>query len=182
VSTAKPWRELERQPVADCRIFSVERSLAESPEDGAHHTFYRIQSVDWAQIVPVTAAGEVVMVREYRHGSQRISLEIPGGLVEPGEQPAEAAIRECLEETGYRASTVVPLGVLNPNPALFPNRLHTFYAEPVEPVAEIQRTATEHTELVLVPRHDVPELLRSGEIDHALIVATLWRYVFEHLR
>ncbi len=98
--------------VADCRIFSVERSVAASPVDGAQHTFYRILTPDWVQILPITAAGEAVMVRQYRHGAQRVTLEIPAGLVEPGEDPAVAGLRECLEETGYRALAAVPLGVL----------------------------------------------------------------------
>ena len=72
------------------------------------------------------------MVRQYRHGSRRCTLEIPGGLVDPGETALQAAQRECLEETGYRIRTVHALGVLNPNPALFTNRLHSFWAEDAE--------------------------------------------------
>ncbi|HET7607263.1 MAG TPA: NUDIX hydrolase, partial [Gammaproteobacteria bacterium] len=97
------WREISRETIADCRIFTVERSIAESPVDGAPRPFHRIRSVDWAQIVPITRRNEAVLVRQYRHGSQSITLEIPGGLVDPGEDPATAALRECLEETGYRA-------------------------------------------------------------------------------
>jgi ADP-ribose pyrophosphatase len=179
VSEAKPWPELGREHLLDCRIFSVERSTVESPVDGDRYTFFRIVSGDWAQVVPVTADGHLVMVRQYRHGARRVTLEIPGGIVEPDEDPAVAAARECLEETGYRARSLVPMGVLNPNPALFPNRLHTFLAHDVERVAEIQNIATEHTELVLVRREHVAELLMRGEIDHALIAAALWRYLYE---
>lgn len=180
--TVPEWREVRREPVAECAIFAVERSIAVTPQARGEHTFYRIVSADWAQIVPVTAAGEIVLVRLFRHGSLRFSLEVPGGLVETGEDPAEAARRECLEETGFRVGDVRPLGVLNPNPALFENRLHTFCAFDAEPAAAIQNSATEHTEVVLVPREDLPRLLTSGEIDHALIVATLWRFLHEHAR
>ncbi len=110
------WRELERETVANCRVFEVERSVAVSPVDGKPRTFHRIQSVNWAQIVPVTADQEVVLVRQYRHGDQRVTLEIPGGLIDPGEDPATAALRECLEETGYRARAALSLGVVAPNP------------------------------------------------------------------
>jgi 8-oxo-dGTP pyrophosphatase MutT (NUDIX family) len=88
-------------------------------------------------------------------------------------------MRECLEETGYRASAVLALGAINPNPALFSNRLHTFYAEGVERVAEIQNTSTEHTAAVLIPLRELPQRLQSGEIDHALVAAALWRYLHE---
>ncbi len=176
-----PWRELKRETIADCRIFEVERSLALSPVDGEPRTFHRIQSVDWAQIVPITADAEVVLVRQYRHGDQRISIEIPGGLIDPGEDPATAALRECLEETGYRAREALPLGVVAPNPALFGNRLHAFYAVDAEPERAVQNTGSEVTEVVLVPVAELEEFLLAGEIDHALVAGTLWRYLRLHV-
>lgn len=172
------WREVAREPVADCRIFSVERSLAVSPVDGVPRAFHRIQSPDWAQIVPVTARNEIVLVQQYRHGVQRVTLEIPGGLVDPGEEPSAAALRECLEETGYRARAALPLGVVSPNPALFANRLYSFYATGVEPEGAVQNTGTEVTHVVLVPVAHLPAMLERGEIDHALVAATLWRYLY----
>jgi ADP-ribose pyrophosphatase len=174
------WRELRREKVADCRVFEVERSVAVSPVDGEPRTFHRIQSVDWAQIVPVTADGQVVLVRQYRHGDQRISIEIPGGMIDPGEDPATAALRECLEETGYRARAAMPLGVVAPNPALLANRLHAFYAIDVEPERAVQNTGSEVTEVLLVPVAELEGLLLAGEIDHALVAGTLWRYLRLH--
>ena len=172
------WQEVAREPVADCRVFSVERSIALSPVDQKPRTFHRIHSPTWAQILPITADGNAVLVRQYRHGSQRVTLEIPGGLVDPGEDPAVAALRECLEETGYRAREAVSLGVLNPNPALFANRLYGYFALNVEREGAVQNTSTELTEPVLVPVKDLPALLTSGEIDHALVAGTLWRYLY----
>lgn len=174
------WREVAREPVADCRIFSVERSLAVSPVDGVQRVFHRIQSPEWAQIIPITSRDEVVLVQQYRHGAQRVTLEIPGGLVDPGEEPSVAALRECLEETGYRAREALPLGVVYPNPALFANRLHSFYATDVQLEGAAQNTGTEVTHVVLVPVARLPEMLQSGEIDHALVAATLWRYLHVH--
>ena len=173
-------REISRETVADARIFTVERSMAESPVDGETRPFHRIRSVDWAQIVPITRDDEAVLVRQYRHGSQLITLEIPGGLVDAGEDPAAAALRECLEETGYRARTARPLGVVNPNPALFAHRLHSFYATDVESERAIQNTGSEVTEVVLVPVADLERLLLAGEIEHALVAGALWRYLRVH--
>ncbi|HEY7671509.1 MAG TPA: NUDIX hydrolase [Gammaproteobacteria bacterium] len=181
MSHAKPWREIGSQQLLDCRIFQVYRSTAVSPHTGAAHDFAQIRSVDWVQVIPITAAGEVVMVRQYRAGSGTITLEIPGGLLDAGEDPAAAAARECLEETGYAAKTVQPMGAMNPNPALFTNRLHSFYALDVERVAGIKNEHTEHTEAVLVPLKELEELLRENRIDHALVAATLWRYLREHV-
>jgi 8-oxo-dGTP pyrophosphatase MutT (NUDIX family) len=180
--TIKKWREVAREPVADCRVFSVERSIAESPVDGARHDFYRIHSGSWAQIVPVTKEGDVVLVRQYRHGASQVTLEMPAGLVDPGEDPAEAALRECLEETGYRARNPISLGVVNPNPTLFANRLYAFLATDVVPERAVQNVGTEETEVVLVPTRELPKLMLNGTIDHALAVATFWRYLHEHAR
>ena len=163
--------------VADCRVFSVERSVAASPVDGSRTRFIEFSRVDWAQIVPITPDGKVVLVRQYRHGAQRVTLEIPGGLVDPGEDPATAALRECLEETGYRARAAVSLGVVNPNPGAVREPAARVLRRDVEPERAVQNTGTELTEVVLVPvarargaaacRRDRPR---------AWSPARLWRY------
>jgi len=180
MSIVKPWREVGRETLANCRVFDLERSTAESPYDGSQHDFYRVRNSDWVQIIPVTAANEIVMIRQFRHGSQSVVLEVPGGLVDAGEAPAAAAQRECLEETGYAATVVQPMASVNPNPAIHTSRLHSFWSRPVERVAEVANESTEHTEVVLVPLTDLPDLLRADAIDHALVVATLWRFLHEH--
>lgn len=177
MSRVRAWVESRKEALLDCRVFTVERSQAQSPLDGSKHEFYRLRAPDWAQIVPITRNDEVVLVRQYRHGSQDLALEIPAGQVDLGETSAAAAARECLEETGYLAKDLKLLGDTNPNPALFANRLHGYYALDVEPSAEIANTVTEQTEVVLVPRGELGELLRSGRIDHALCVMTLWQFL-----
>jgi 8-oxo-dGTP pyrophosphatase MutT (NUDIX family) len=176
----KDWNEVSREHVADCRVFSVERSIAESPIDGKKHRFYRINSPSWAQIVPVTKEHNVVLVRQFRHGASRVTLEMPAGLVDLGESPAEAAVRECLEETGYRAKNPISLGVVNPNPALFSNRLYAYLATDVVPERAIENIGVEQTEVLLVPARDLPKLMLDGTIDHALVQTTLWRCLHEH--
>jgi len=180
MSRLKPWREIGREQLLDCRIFTVERSVAASPVDGGTHDYFRIQSRDWVQIIPLTASREVVMVRQYRHGPSGFVLEIPGGLVDDGEDPAVAAARECLEETGYRTGELHSLGSLNPNPALHSHRLHAFYAHDAVPSGPIQNTGTEETEVELVPLDRLAAMLRAGRVDHALVAATLWRFLHDH--
>lgn len=173
----KPWPVLRRERIAECRVFDVERTTTRSPKDGDAHHFFRILSPDWAQIVPLTADGHVVMIRQYRQGAERATLEVPGGIVDPGETPAAAAERELLEETGYRVERVVALSDLNPNPALFSNRLYAFAAEGAVRVGDIANDRTELTAVELVPVAELPRLLVEGAVDHALVVATLWRYL-----
>jgi ADP-ribose pyrophosphatase len=181
-SAVQVWRELSCETVADARIFTLERSVAVSPVDAEPRAFHRIGSGDWVQILPITVDDEAILVRQYRHGAQRITLEMPGGLIDEGEEPATAALRECLEETGYRAPAARPLGAVNPNPALFRNLLHSFYAPGAALEGVIKNTGTEITEVVLVPVSDLEDLLVSGEIDHALVAATMWRYLSLHRR
>ena len=176
----EPWKRIRTRALSDNRIFGLHESTSESPETGDQHLFYYIDTADWVNVVPITKQNEIVCIRQFRHGNQSITLEIPGGMVDPGEDPSVSAARECLEETGYRCDRVESLGVLAPNPALFDNFVHTYVAYDVEPSAEIANTATEKTEVELIPMAEVPERLISGEIDHALVVATLWRFLYHN--
>jgi len=170
----KPWAEVERLLLQDCRVFTVSRTLARSPHTGEPHPFYRIDAADWVNIVALTDQDEIVMVRQYRHGERDVTLEIPGGIVDPGEDGATAAARELLEETGYLAREVVRLGVVNPNPALFGNRTETYVARGVRRVAEIQNGHTEETVVELIPRLELRAHAREGRISSALVIAALY--------
>ncbi|MBJ18940.1 MAG: NUDIX hydrolase [bacterium] len=175
-SNPLPWRVLEEEHLQHCKVFDVHRATMESPRTGESHPFYRIESPAWVNVVALTAQDELVMIRQFRHGSRVVTLEVPGGLVDPGETPAIAAGRELFEETGYRAGRLESLGSINPNPALFANRCHMQVALDCEVGGEIQNSATEETTVELLPLADLSEVLRSGGIDHALVVAALYSF------
>jgi 8-oxo-dGTP pyrophosphatase MutT (NUDIX family) len=156
--------------LADCRVFQVRRDLSVNPRDGREHDFYVIEAPDWINIVPLTAANEVVMIEQYRHGTGEVTLEIPGGMVDAGESPRDAAAREMLEETGYASSEVVALGRTRPNPAIQNNWIHTFLARDARFESEPQFDGTEHTAVRLVPLARIPSLIADGSITHSLVV------------
>ena len=170
----KAWQVLGERRLHACRVFDVNEIEARSPRTGNDHTFFGIAAPEWVNVVPVTADGEVVMVHQYRHGSREITLETPGGMVDPGESPAEAGARELLEETGYRAGELVALGNLNPNPALFTNALHAFLAPNAYRVSEVENESTEETVVSLVPIRELRERVATGDVDHCLVVAVLY--------
>ena len=174
----KPWKCIRSQPARSFRVFSIRTDTAISPRTGTEHDFYIIESRDWVNIIPLTDDHQVIMIRQYRHGSREVTLEIPGGLVDPGDTPEKAAVRELREETGYQAEEVVKIGVSNPNPAIFSNRCYTFLARNIEKVSDPRPDQTEDIEVVLVPLSDIQGLIRKGEIDHAIvIVAFSWYFL-----
>jgi len=165
------WRRESSEQLADCRVFKVRRDLSEDPRTGRTHDFYVIEALDWINVVPLTARGEVVLIEQYRHGTGELSLEIPGGMVDGDESPLEAAARELTEETGYAARELVPLGRTRPNPAIQDNWIHTFLARDAEYRHEPVCEGTEHTVVRLVPLAQIPRLIAGGAITHSLVVA-----------
>jgi ADP-ribose pyrophosphatase len=171
-------RHGERRRVWETRLFGIDTETLISPRTGDAHEFYLLTCADWCNIVPITAAGEVVMVRQHRYGTDEETLELPGGMIDPGDpSPLEAARRELLEETGYRADAIVQTGVIAPNPALQSNRTFSFLARDVVRVGEVSLDGGEDIEVVTVPLGEIPERVGRGEICHALVVVA-FAYAF----
>ena len=173
----KIWQRNHSQILQTTRIFDLLEATDESPYTDKEHHFFLIDCAAWVNMVPITKRDEIVLIRQFRHGSQSVTLEIPGGMIDAGEEPSHAAMRECHEETGYLANIVHSLGELNPNPALFSNRLHTFYGRVSEGTTITHASETERTEVELIPIERVKNRLLDGTIDHALVCATLWRFL-----
>ncbi|GAB1432954.1 NUDIX hydrolase [Spirochaetota bacterium] len=173
-----PWIELSSRKIAECRIFSVSLSERQSTS-GKKGSFFSIDALDWAGVIPVveTALGRsFVMIRQFRHGTKQLSVEFPGGIVEPGEDPAVAIARELLEETGYKPEMIVPLGSLSPNPAFMTNSFYAFVAEGCVLERPQKLDIQEEIEVMLVPEKEAMDLIGGEDMGHALMTASLFLY------
>jgi 8-oxo-dGTP pyrophosphatase MutT (NUDIX family) len=177
----KPWKLISSKCERSYRIFNLRTDRARSPRTRKAHDFYILESRDWVNVIPLTPANEVVLVRQYRHGIRELTLEIPGGLVESGDSPEHSACRELREETGYEAGTITPLGAVHPNPAFLNNRCYTYVALDVVPAGDQEQDEKEDIEVVLKPLHELPRSIQRGEITHSLVIAAFYRFFWEYL-
>jgi len=146
------WSVTSSRTILANRVLKVRQDTCVDPASGGALEYFVLELADWVNVVPVTSARELVMVRQYRHATRGVTLEIPAGSVKENEGPADAARRELLEETGYAAGNLIHLGTWECNPALQTNRLHTFLGVDVEKVAEPAAEVDERLEVMTVPQ------------------------------
>ena len=170
-STPQPWKTLERECLYDTRILSLWKVIRQSLERNTTGTFYTLEMPDWVNVIAETPEEEVVMIRQFRHGTEEVTLEIPGGLVDNGETPAKAAVRELLEETGFQGDAPEQLGFVTANPAIQTNRCYTFFIRNARNVSSKDLQEHEEVKVFTVSRRKIPALIRNGKITHALVIA-----------
>ncbi|MDR2159402.1 MAG: NUDIX hydrolase [Treponema sp.] len=173
------WKEEENREVFRCRVFSIRECTCRSPED-ERRKYTVMDAANWAIIVPVleTPRGrEFVMVRQWRHGSRELSLEFPGGVFEPGEDPAAAATRELREETAYRPGRIEKIGEFNPNPAIMSNRVYFFLAEDLQETGVQDLDDDEYIEVERIAVEKVFHGMGRAPYIHALMGTALALYL-----
>jgi ADP-ribose pyrophosphatase len=165
------WRITGRVAGTDYRVFQSEFIDAVNPRSGAAKRFSSLRCSNWVNVIALTSDMQVVVLRQYRPGTDSVCLEIPGGMIDDGEEPAVAAARELQEETGYVSKQWLRLGTCAPNPAIANNTLHTYLALG----SELQQAPTpddgEVLEVTTASLVTIKQWLADGTIDHALVLA-----------
>ena len=171
----RPWQKLGSRPVGDFRIFTVRTDEKLSPRTGAKHDFFIIDCVDWVNVLAITPQQELVMVEQYRHGSNTVELEIPGGIMDRTDaSPLHTGVRELREETGFEGENARVLGDVFANPAIMSNTCHTVLIEHCALKHPVEWDSGEDMLTRLVPLAEVPGMVATGRIKHPLVIVALY--------
>ncbi|HEV2691795.1 MAG TPA: NUDIX hydrolase [Verrucomicrobiae bacterium] len=172
-----PWKKTGSKPVGDFRIFKLRSDICINPRTNQEHDFYVLDTVGWVNVLALTPARELVMVQQYRIGSQTVELEIPGGMMDPHEtDPVATAVRELREETGYVGENARLLGKVWSNPAILNNRTYTVLIENCRLQHEVEFDQGEDLTTHLVPAAEVSQLVADEKIGHSLVVVALYYF------
>ncbi|CAN5631208.1 NUDIX hydrolase [soil metagenome] len=176
IEQPETWKRTKSKEIADCRVFKVREDFCQRESDKQKCTFFVLENPDWVNVIAITRDKQVVLIKQFRHGTQEIILEIPGGMIDESEDPKDAARRELLEETGFSAEKFILLGKSRPNPAINNNTIYHFLALDCE---KTQQTAfDEHESVVtkLVPLVEIGSLISDETITHSLVIAAFYYF------
>ncbi|MFH0785102.1 MAG: NUDIX hydrolase [Pseudomonadota bacterium] len=179
---SEDWKISEPRTVFSNPVMQMVASRVRCGRTGKDQDFYRFEFPSWVNIVATTNAGDLVLVRQYRFGTNRVELEIPGGAVNIDEDPLAAGLRELLEETGYAGKNGRIIGKVCPNPAIQSNTCYTILVENAQQVAAPDQDDMEDIKVLTLPREKVDALVISGAIDHGLVLNGLMFFAMEMQR
>jgi 8-oxo-dGTP pyrophosphatase MutT (NUDIX family) len=176
----KPWRVEATETLVKDRWIDLRAETCITAEGVTIAPFYILGYPDWAHVVALTPEGRFILVRQWRQAAQMVCLELPGGMIDPGEAPEAAAARELLEETGFAGDQPRPLGVTWANPASHTNHVRSFLITNARPTALQHTDPSERIEVVEAGWDDLPGLIERGEFSQALHIASLMLLQFKH--
>jgi ADP-ribose pyrophosphatase len=172
----RAWERLSSREVAEYEMFRVREDRSRSPKDGEGHTFHVAVSPGGVAVLAVADDGRLVMVEQFRHGTRELSLELPSGVVDDGEEPEEAAVRELREETGFEGAEPRVLGSFELNPSWQKTTVHAVLVRGAAREGEKEEDEGEDIRVRLLPAAEVRRRVLAGEIDTAatLCALALW--------
>ena len=172
----KNWDKVSSKFLIKNKIFKLREDRVISPKKESEHPVWVIDTPDWVNIIPITKENEVILINQHRFGTEKLCLEVPGGMVDEGEKPMDAAIRELSEETGYTSSKVIEIGRVEPNPALMSNHTYSYLALDASQTEEQKLDGMEDIEILKKPIDEIPLLIEQGDIEHALVICAFYFY------
>lgn len=167
------WQKLGESKHTSTRVFDVLNARFRHPVRAIEKDFVVVRPPDWVNVVALTPDRQIVLVRQFRFGINEFSLEIPGGVMEAGEDPVTTGVRELREETGYAGQPATLLGSVHPNPAIQSNRCHFVFVEAAVRAHALEWDADEEIQVCTLPVEEVLALARNGGITHSLVLAAL---------
>ncbi len=176
MSKLEEWKRIDSEEIADCRVFKIRKDFCVNSETEKEASFFVIENPDWVNIIALTKDERVVLIEQYRQGSGEITLEIPGGMIDEGEDPKFCAERELLEETGFVAKEMIYLGKSRPNPAIQSNWIYHFFAKNCEKTSETNFDEHESIESQLVDLSKINSLIEAEKITHSLVLNGFYRF------
>lgn len=168
------WRQGEKRLLLKTPVLNL-TSVESTSSDGLKGDYIVMDAPDWVIVIP-DAGEHFLMVKQWRHGENALSIEFPGGVIEPNEKPEVAAARELKEETGFVAGKLVKLGAMNPNPALMSNHVHIFAAFDLQPTGKQHLDEDEYVNYFEMSKKDVYAKMGNTEFPHALMSSALLLY------
>ena len=173
----KPWLHKATRQLGDFRIFTLRSDVKVSPRTGKEHDFFILDSVNWVNVIPLTPDNQLIMVEQYRHGSNTVELEIPGGMMDRNESsPLATGLRELREETGYEGDPAQVIGQVFANPAILTNSCFTILVQNSRLVHPVEFDGGEDIITRLVPVVEIPHLVKTAQIRHSLVVVALYHF------
>ena len=170
------WETFEERVILETPIANIKSGPVKSGRNGRKKDFFYFDFPDWVNVIALTPEKKLVMIRQFRYGSKREELEIPGGMIDPGEDPVTAGCRELLEETGYAGSDAEIIGRVCPNPAIQGNSCYTVLVREAELKGEQRFDDMEDIEHFLMSENEVFKRIDSGSLNHGLVLNGLLFY------
>lgn len=169
----KRWKLIKTEYGSNLTLFQVRYDWQENPRNGHTVKATVLEAPDWVNVVALTPAGELVVVKQYRFGNGETTIEIPAGIIEEGESSQDAAVRELLEETGYTSQEWTYLGWVAPNPAYLDNRCHHWLAQNAQQTAPPALDEGENLEVLVLNQEQLKREVQNGLFRHSLAVTAL---------
>ena len=178
----KNWKTKEDILIDNYKIFELHKVIRITEDNLKEGNFVYLDSPDWVNVIPVTKDNKILLIEQFRHGTNEITLEIPGGMVEPNEDPASAGMRECMEETGYGSLGIAELlGIMTPNPAFLSNKCYSYLWNNVDKLYEQKLDKHEEINVIEATWNEIFNYIKNGKVRHSLVLNAFFFFSLKYL-